>query len=135
MERDELRKLFDLMGPDHAEEKLWGFNKRLWLSPCRQNCAILGFEGGASSLHRHDFKDNHFLVISGRMEIQIERADGLETCYLADTESATVAAGIKHRMAFLADTLALEIYTPRNAGALVDVNDIHRFDEGWASRS
>lgn len=114
--------------------KLWGRTRRLLILPDCQLDEIEGKAGGASSLHRHKEKHNAFLVLAGGLDLFVSYGDTEAILKRLTTRDAfTVPAGLKHRMVFLTDCRALEIYTPAGLGP-VDPEDIVRFDEGRAPK-
>ena len=110
--------------------KLWGRTRRLLLLPDCQVDEVSGLRGGASSMHMHREKHNAFLILQGGMDILVPVGAG-EVIFkrLVARDCVTIPAGTKHRMVFVTDCRALEIYTPAGLGP-VDPADIVRFDEG-----
>jgi mannose-6-phosphate isomerase-like protein (cupin superfamily) len=113
-------------------QKLWGRTRRLLVLPGYQVDEIEGRRGGESSLHLHKEKHNSFLCIEGGLDILVPFGDQ-EMIWkrLTPRDCVTVPAGTKHRMRFVTDCRALEIYVPLGPGSgPVDPEDIVRFDEG-----
>ena len=111
-------------------QKLWGRTRRLLLLPDCQVDEVSGRRGGASSMPLHRDKHNAFLVLEGGLDILVPEGT-YEVIFkrLVARDACTIPAGTKHRMVFVTDCRALEIYTPAGLGP-VDPDDIVRFDEG-----
>ena len=119
--------------PKHA----WGKSRSLYCDGKIQVDLIRGWQGGASSLHRHNFKHNQFVVLKG--EIYLSDIDGERTHVLSHEDglesTATIDAGEWHRMEFGQHTTAIEIYyAPKELSILDPVagmySDIERKDTG-----
>lgn len=112
-------------------QKLWGTTETIFLNAQLQIDHVRGLAGGASSMHLHRGKANTFIVVRGVLGVRF--SDDVLWRVLAENESFTVRPGIKHRMTFLADCEAIEVYHAE-PGTKIDPVDIVRFDEGWAPK-
>ena len=109
-------------------EKLWGWTETLFSDGRTQVDRIIGRAGGASSLHLHRGKSNLFFVQKGVLDVFV--GGGLFRRLTAD-ESVCIPANVKHRMAFVTDCEAVEVYCATDAGVPLVRTDIVRFDTGW----
>ena len=116
-------------------EKFGGTSKSLLVTPFIEVHEIFIKEGGYCSLHKHQHKWNAFYLISGMLEIHIEK----ENYKLTDITTlhtpgdfTTVKPGEFHLFKAMTDVEALEIYYPeplsediiRNScGGLVEDNN------------
>lgn len=106
--------------------KPWGTSERLALSHDLQIERIRGKAGCASSLHLHLTRHNLFFVLDGCL--QVERF-GYAPLNLFRGQSLLVPACVIHRMIFIEDSEALEVYY--TDGADVNPEDIKRVAPGW----
>lgn len=113
-------------------QKLWGTTQRVLLTPKIQIEHICGRAGAASSLHLHQHRHNYFVVLSGCLRIEV-LADQEHAVRLNRGRSLLVHAGILHRMVFVEDSEAVEIYF--TDGPPVDPEDIRRLSPGWRCQS
>lgn len=89
--------------------------------------------GGFCSRHLHRDKDNLFHVLSGELEVVLYSAtDGHPTSWttLHAGEQLWVPAGVQHRFRAYADCIAVEVYRPARAGAVLSDDDIVRLEQG-----
>lgn len=110
------------------KQTLWGTSERLCLSCVLQIELIRGGKGGRSSLHRHHRKTNKFLVLQGTLRLHIEtgcepQVIDLTPCGVCS--EITIPAGVLHRMEFIEDAVAIEVYEWTGAAPL-DPDDIER---------
>lgn len=106
--------------------KAWGWTQRIALATDLQIERLSGRQGRASSLHLHDQRHNLFVVLSGCVRIDFENSPSR---HLKRGQTLLVPAGTPHRMVFVQDSDALEIYY--TDGAKVDPEDIRRMADGW----
>lgn len=133
------------------------FTKKLWGMVCRgEQCDayaiehLLVDEARCCSIHRHNYRHNQFIVVSGAlavltwphyvgMDLKAETFSAAEayesfTCKVLEAsrgrpQSVFVAAGIPHQFISLSPAVATEIYTPAGNG-LLSSDDIERFTDG-----
>lgn len=105
--------------------KDWGTSERILLTHDLQIERVRGNAGCESSLHLHFHRHNLFFVLDGCL--RIERL-GYEPKNLFRGDSLLVPAGLIHRMGFIEDSIALEVYY--TDGADVDPDDIKRVAKG-----
>ncbi len=106
--------------------KPWGTSERILLTHDLQIERINGNAGCASSLHLHASRHNLFFVLDGCLRVD---RWGFAPKTLCRGESLLVPAGLIHRMIFVEDSTALEVYY--TDGADVDPEDIKRLAAGW----
>ena len=92
--------------------KQWGSTADVFAS---DSVAIQHLEidaGGFCSIHCHAHKYNLFYVISGELEISVEKADQgmVDRTTLLNGESMVVEPGQYHQFKAAANTVALEVY-------------------------
>ena len=116
-------------------EKAWGTARALYRDEHVELSRIHIVRGGYCSRHRHEHKDNGFLVVEGRLLLICYHADGRTERVLAPGDGLyTIAAGVDHRFLCLAeDTVAYELYCAE-AGRALDPWDIVRADGGGRAR-
>lgn len=106
--------------------KLWGTTEVLIDTPMCEVHRITGVPGRQCSKHYHAYKYNMFYCISGEMQVEEFRDNGIvDTTFLGAGDYITVAPNVHHRMGFLKTTEALEVYWPEPLGP-----DIVRFSVG-----
>lgn len=127
--------------PVKPETKEWGRNWPLYSDGSTEVSRIEVAEGGYCSMHRHCWKDNLFLVVSGCLYIAIRpigpKNPG-EVRQVHPGQTCLVLAGIWHRFVAPEKTVAMELYAqcrlmrgvefgrPVSAGE----GDIERIDRG-----
>ena len=89
----------------------WGHSKLMLCNGVIQVEHLRGWQGGASSCHRHLHKDSFFWVLSGRLSIQAgPLGDEAVLADLSPMDTCEVPAGWWHRILFLEHTSAIEVY-------------------------
>ena len=106
--------------------KQWGRTKALYVGPYSEVHIIEGKKGGFSSKHSHRFKNNRFVVLEGKISIEVFRPNYTDETILEKGEYADVHAGFQHKFTVLEDCKVLEIYW---ISPLID-DDIDRIDNG-----
>lgn len=113
------------------EEKTWGTLYRLVQLPHLELCWGEIVNGGYSSLHRHVRKNNLFLVLQGKLQVNLyvdEKNTRFQKHLLQPFhEALVVPAGTWHRFIALENTTLLEAYQPLPEQSL-DPFDIERLD-------
>lgn len=100
--------------------KVWGETRALLVTPMIEVHRILIQPGMVCSMHKHQFKWNAFLVIRGRLNIEVRKKDYALTdvTELREGDFTTVAPGEFHRFVSLDEYVdALEIYYPEGLSA------------------
>jgi cupin fold WbuC family metalloprotein len=83
-------------------------------------------KGGYCSEHFHKSKWNIFLIISGKLEIDIWREKGqIDKTILQAKETSEIPPGVWHKFTALENTIAIEIYR-----VTLDPGDIERRTQG-----
>lgn len=110
----------------------WGISKNLHVDDMTRVDLIRGRAGGRSSNHIHEYLDNSLLVVNGEVVIYSgDLGDESEKIRLSDGESYTTKSNCPHRIEFLEDSIAVEIYrSDHSLGRTAMLSDIIRFDEG-----
>ncbi len=109
------------------QEKPWGTSERLLLASDVQIERVRGIAGSASSLHLHLYRHNLFFVLDGCLRIEL-LSGANQVATLTRGQSLLVPARIPHRMMFIEDSDALEVYY--TDGPDVDPDDIRRLAQG-----
>ncbi len=108
--------------------KRWGWTQSVSLTES-QHVAVAHIKyGGFSSKHKHNKNWNRFVVLSGKLRIDIYRDDREETIDLIAGDVLDVEPNLWHRMTALSDVHLVEIYWPTEG--LIDAEDIEREDDG-----
>lgn len=112
--------------------KIWGKTKPLLQGKSVEVHEIFAKKGTQCSMHKHQTKFNAFYVISGKMNIIVEKNDYdlVDTTTLEAGGFTTVSPGEYHRFKAIEDTIALELYYTE-----LDHNDIVRKDVGCSSKT
>lgn len=107
--------------------KVWGSTEFLLMNPFVELHRIEVVANAQCSLHKHEFKSNLFLVLTGRLKIEVHKNDYalVDETVLGPGEFTVVAPNEFHRFVSLEATTALEIYFPQGIG-----HDIVRKDCG-----
>ena len=94
--------------------KIWGETETILQTPFIELHRIWVFSGGYCSTHKHEFKWNLFYVLSGQLEIIINKKDYalVDKTILGPREWTTVKPGEYHSFEALHDTMAFELYYP-----------------------
>ena len=109
-------------------EHRWGWSRHLYVGERVSVSEAYGKEGGASSLHAHQYKTNSFLVLRGH--VCLTGSDGDLIQDVLQGESFMVMSGRLHRMEFRKDSALHEVYQAVG-GWPIDLDDIVRQDFGW----
>jgi quercetin dioxygenase-like cupin family protein len=109
------------------EKHLWGTTTDNFVSPALALVQFSAEEGGRSSLHYHDRKNNIVIVTSGIVEIYA--ADCRLMRRLEAGEMFVVHNGVPHQLRFVTDAQGYEIFTP-SAGGPINMDDIVRKEDG-----
>jgi mannose-6-phosphate isomerase len=106
-------------------DKPWGY-ELIWAHTAAYAGKILHIDAGQRlSLHYHQRKEETFYLLSGRMRLELEDADGQMSCrVLAVGDIAHVPPGRRHRMLALDDTDLLEVSTG-------DLDDVVRLQDDF----
>lgn len=106
--------------------KVWGSTANLYLSQEVEVALIRIKKGGFCSWHSHKNKFNRFTVISGSLEIVIDKGHCFDKIVLTENMSTDVKPGDIHQFRCHEDCIAMEIYwnNPLSAG------DINRITDG-----
>lgn len=101
----------------------WGWFEKLEHGEGFHIKRIMVKPGGRLSLQSHKHRSEHWIVVSGRLEIT---ASG-ETCMLGENQSTYIPVGTKHRLANTQEqpAILIEIQT----GDYLGEDDIIRFDD------
>jgi len=109
-------------------DKPWGY-ELLWAHSGRYAGKILHIEAGNRlSLQYHERKEESLYVLSGRMRLELELADG--SWFDEEVEPGTcfhVATGRRHRMTAVETCDVLEVSTP-------DLDDVVRVTDDYGRR-
>jgi quercetin dioxygenase-like cupin family protein len=94
-----------------TEGKVWGTTAEVYRDAGIAVHFLKIKAGGRSSEHRHTFKENVFVVLTGEIEVRIWRAEKLvdRTILRAGTE-LVVPAGVWHDFLAREDSTVIEIY-------------------------
>ena len=119
------------------EEKIWGKATGYFHDGAYTEAHLAEINpGGFCSVHKHEYKHNHFFILSGRVLIEIYNnldaeasAAVVQVIALEQGMAATVPAGIYHRFFTRMPSIVLETYTPLE-GHKVELNDIVRVKPG-----
>ena len=113
-------------------KKSWGTAKTLYLDDHLQIVEIRVKAGGRSSIHKHDENWNLFVVLRGRLQVDIFRADGQCASPRGGPENSLICVRPKqqHRFTGITETVAREIYFREPADLPLNPNDIIRGREG-----
>lgn len=94
-----------------SQGKVWGETQCVFAQNNVEVHRINIKKGGYCSKHLHHHKFNEFMVISGRLKVDIWMPYGLiDTTTITDNQFCVVAPGLYHLFEALEDTIALEIY-------------------------
>lgn len=108
--------------------KSWGWTQSVLVTETSHVAVAHINKGGYSSKHLHKNNWNRFVVLSGKLRIDLYRNDKEETIDLISGDVLDVEPGLKHRMTALEDTKLVEIYWSSNGE--FNVEDIERDDNG-----
>lgn len=111
-------------GPQQG--KVWGLTARLFAHHGVEAHLIHAVRGGYCSVHRHAFKWNRFVVLSGKLEVRVFREEGVvDVTVLGPDDVTDVPPGTLHQFIALEPTAALEFYW-----VSLDPGDIDRKSQG-----
>ncbi len=101
-------------GAERRVDKPWG-HERIWVHTGQYAGKVLVIEAGKRlSLQYHEQKDEAVLVLSGRLRLHLEDADGrMRTLDLGPGESRRVPVGRRHRFEALERTELIEVSGPQ----------------------
>ncbi len=109
--------------------KVWGWTQSVAISDIPLHVAYASInEGGYSSKHYHQDLTNRFIVISGKLRIDIWRNDKEETVDLHAGDIVDIEAGVPHRMTAITYVQLIEIYWSNKPE--LNAEDIVREDNG-----
>lgn len=117
---------------DPRIEKPWGWSQELYRDHQTRVVKIWVKPGGYCSIHHHNAQDNHFLVLSGVLEVAIDPwAETPRREVMVAGSHVMIPAGWKHqfRVPTGQPVEALEIYRGRDDEPPREL-DIVRFSEG-----
>jgi len=102
--------------------KVWGSTSPLKQTANAELHLIRVKKGGYCSTHLHKHRWNWFFVITGRLEILVERTDSgtVDTTELTAGQATEVPPGYKHEFEALEDTVALEMYWVEMSGSDIE---------------
>jgi len=104
-------------------EKPWGFELLFAHTPEYAGKVIFVRKGHRLSLQYHENKDESMYIYQGKVQIEIEGADGRMTSYIAQPGYCIrIPPFTKHRLEAIEDTTFLEVSTPE-LGDVVRVED------------
>ena len=109
--------------------KIWGSTQPVFSYNGTEAHVIRVLSGGFCSCHKHTFKWNRFVIISGRMVVRIFEDNMrigthqklLDTTTIGPGEVTDVPHGVRHEFEALEDCIALEFYWTE-----LDPDDIDR---------
>jgi quercetin dioxygenase-like cupin family protein len=106
-------------------QKPWGY-ELIWAQTDRYAGKILYIETGCRlSLHFHRRKEETFYLLSGRLHLELEAADGqMEHHVLSEGQVIHIPPGLKHRMRALETCQILEVST-------ADLEDVVRLQDDF----
>jgi mannose-6-phosphate isomerase-like protein (cupin superfamily) len=106
-------------------DRPWGYYEVLQTSPIFQIKKLVVHPGKRLSLQCHKFRSEHWFVISGSGNAEIES----QTTYLTPGTSVDIKVGEKHRLSggVNEELTIIEIQTGTN----FDENDIERFEDDF----
>jgi mannose-6-phosphate isomerase-like protein (cupin superfamily) len=106
-------------------EKPWG-HELLWAETDRYAGKVIAIEAGRRlSLQYHERKDESVYVMSGRLRLHLEGADGrMGWLDLGPGESAHVPTGRRHRFEALERVELIEVSTP-------ELDDVVRLEDDY----
>jgi mannose-6-phosphate isomerase len=115
-----------LAGTDNGKivEKPWG-HELIWAHTDRYVGKILHINKGESlSYQYHVVKDETIRLLTGVLEMDIERDGERRKLRLAPGECLRIAPGMKHRMSAVEDCDVLEVSTP-------ELDDVVRLEDRY----
>jgi mannose-6-phosphate isomerase len=106
-------------------EKPWGY-ELLWAHGPYYAAKMLHIRAGHRlSLQYHQAKDETLMLLSGRLELDLEQLDGsLTQCELLPGQVIHIQPGRRHRMRAVETCEVLEVSTP-------ELNDVVRLDDDY----
>ncbi len=114
-------------GPDATRRvpKPWG-HELIWTHTDHYVGKLIVIEAGRRlSLQKHRVKDESILVISGRLRLHLEAADGsIETFEMGPGDHRRVPVGRVHRFEAIEQTELVEVSTP-------ELDDVVRLEDDY----
>lgn len=107
--------------------KIWGTTQEIF-EWCGVEMHLINVKGGHTcSLHKHHYRHNGFMVISGQLVIETHKNDYelIDKTVLGPGERTVCRSGEFHRFIATEDTVAVEWYWVE-----LDHSDIERMDHG-----
>jgi Uncharacterized conserved protein, contains double-stranded beta-helix domain len=113
-----------LTHPDKLVEKPWGY-ELIWAHTDRYVGKVLHIKKGESlSYQFHNVKDETIRLLSGALELDIEKNGRQQKLRLAVGESLHIVPLMKHRMIAIEDCDVLEVSTP-------ELDDVVRLEDRY----
>jgi mannose-6-phosphate isomerase-like protein (cupin superfamily) len=106
--------------------KIWGKTQTVFIDDNSEVAVAHIQVGGFCSLHTHARKWNRFYVISGKLEVILDKGHCEDKITLTPGMTTDVPPGIPHRFNCIEECVCLEIYWIDP----LDANDIQRKDNG-----
>lgn len=115
------------------EQKVWGSVKHLFDGPVSVSVLRVG-AGAYCSIHKHNRRWNHFLVVSGEIDVITYGVAGeylkpITKCTLSHLSAYVIPPGILHRFEVKKSGQVVETYWTSD-GLNAEVDDIHRIEMG-----
>ena len=104
--------------------KIWGQRRRILLNDKVEIDLLYLKKNYFCSTHTHKFKENKFIVISGKIIIDTE----FDSIMLTKNNSWIVSPPLKHRFYAIEDSIMIECASVRKGN--IDENDICREKQG-----
>jgi mannose-6-phosphate isomerase-like protein (cupin superfamily) len=106
-------------------EKPWGYEIRWAVTDRYLGKIIHVTRGEALSLQYHERKDECLLIVSGRLDMELDGDDGeLSSHRLEPGDTVRVRAGRRHRMTAVEDTDIFEVSSP-------EIDDVVRLEDRY----
>jgi len=106
-------------------EKPWGYELLYARTPKYVGKVIFIKKGHRLSLQYHEHKDESMYIYQGKVQIEIEGADGQLSSYIAQPGHAVrIPPHTKHRLEAIEDTTLLEVSTP-------ELEDVVRVEDDY----
>lgn len=109
-----------------VEGKIWGNTTEIFKDDNVEVHLIRTVKGGFCSWHKHEYKHNMFYVISGKIEVVIDKDHCFDRTVLTDGTATSVAPNLVHQFRSHEDSIAIEIYWKNK----INKSDIVRFTNG-----
>jgi len=105
--------------------KIWGERHRILLDEKNEMDVLLLKKGTFCSKHRHVYKDNTFILISGKVVIETEFGNKVLNLMM---DSFTVKPPLIHRFNVIEDSIMIEIASVKKG--IINPDDIIRTKQG-----